>query len=99
MSPGLLVLDEPTSVPDVSVQVQILNLLQDIKAELGPSMLFVIHNLKVVAHVSDGILVMPRGVVVEARPAEQVMRAPAQAYTCALMGFGRQTRAGHSGPP
>lgn len=89
LSPSLLVLDEPTSALDVSVQAQILNLLQDLKAELGLSMLFVTHNLKVVAHVSDSLLVMKQGNVIEAGPTDQVMRAPEQAYTRDLMGFGR----------
>ena len=89
LSPRLLVLDEPTSALDVSVQAQILNLLQDLKADLGLSMLFVTHNLKVVAHISDSLLVMQRGEVVEAGPTEQVMQAPAKAYTRELMGFGR----------
>ncbi len=92
LSPSLLVLDEPTSALDVSVQAQILNLLEDLKAEFGLSMLFVTHNLKVVAHVSDRILVMQKGRVVEAGATEQVMQAPAQAYTRELMGFGRHPR-------
>jgi ABC-type glutathione transport system ATPase component len=89
LSPSLLVLDEPTSALDVSVQAQILNLLEDLKAELGLSMLFVTHNLKVVAHVSDNLMVMQRGTVVEAGPTEQVMLNPTQVYTRELMGFGR----------
>ena len=90
LSPSLLVLDEPTSALDVSVQAQILNLLQDLKAELGLSMLFVTHNLKVVAHVSDSLLGMQRGEVVEAGSTDQVMLAPTQTYTKQLMGFGRR---------
>lgn len=89
LSPRLLVLDEPTSALDVSVQAQILNLLQDLKQDLGLSMLFVTHNLKVVAHISDSLLVMQRGEVVEAGPTNQVMQAPTKAYTRELMGFGR----------
>jgi ABC-type glutathione transport system ATPase component len=90
LSPRLLVLDEPTSALDVSVQAQILNLLMDLKADFGLSMLFVTHNLKVVAHVSDQLLVMQAGRVVEAGATEQLMAAPEQAYTQALMGFGRR---------
>jgi ABC-type glutathione transport system ATPase component len=89
LSPRLLVLDEPTSALDVSVQAQILNLLMDLKADYGLSMLFVTHNLKVVAHISDQLMVMKRGEVVEFGSTAQVMGAPAEDYTRELMGFGR----------
>lgn len=89
LDPRLLVLDEPTSALDVSVQAQILNLLMELKSEFGLSMLFVTHNLKVVAHVSDLLMVMQRGAVVEAGPTERIMADPEQAYTRELMGFGR----------
>ena len=68
LNPRLLVLDEPTSALDVSVQAQILNLLMDLKADFGLSMVFVTHNLKVVAHVSDQLLVMQQGKVDRDRP-------------------------------
>jgi peptide/nickel transport system ATP-binding protein len=87
VSPRLLVLDEPTSALDVSVQAQILNLLMDLKADFGLSMLFVTHNLKVVAHISDLLMVMHQGEVVESGRAESVIADPAQPYTRALMGF------------
>ena len=90
LSPRLLVLDEPTSALDVSVQAQILNLLMDLKAEFGLSMLFVTHNLKVVAHFADQLMVMRQGGVVEAGATERVMSAPEQVYTRELMGFGRR---------
>ncbi len=89
LSPRLLVLDEPTSALDVSVQAQILNLLMDLKAEYGLSILFVTHNLKVVAHISDQIMVMQRGRVVEAGATDRVMSAPEEHYTRELMGFAR----------
>ena len=89
LDPRLLVLDEPTSALDVSVQAQILNLLMELKADFGLSMLFVTHNLKVVAHISDFLMVMQQGRVVEAGPTEGVMAAPEQSYTRVLMGFGR----------
>ena len=82
-------LDEPTSALDVSVQAQILNLLMDLKAEYGLSILFVTHNLKVVAHISDQIMVMQRGRVVEAGATDRVMSAPEEHYTRELMGFAR----------
>ena len=87
LGPRLLVLDEPTSALDVSVQAQILNLLMELKADFGLSMLFVTHNLKVVAHISDLLLVMQHGVVVEAGRTERLMAEPGQAYTRELMGF------------
>ncbi|MFC6448127.1 ABC transporter ATP-binding protein [Shinella zoogloeoides] len=89
LEPGLLILDEPTSALDVSVQAQILNLLSDLKASRGLSMLFVTHNLKVVAHISDTLLVMRRGDVIEFGRTEDVIRAPAEAYTRELLSFGR----------
>ena len=88
LEPRLLVLDEPTSALDVSVQAQILNLLSDLKDRHDLSMLFVTHNLKVVAHVADNLLVMRRGDVVEFGPTEQVVNAPAQPYTRELLSFG-----------
>ena len=86
LSPRLLVLDEPTSALDVSVQAQILNLLMDLKADFGLSMLFVTHNLKVVAHVSDRIMVMRHGQVIEAGPTDLIVSAPTQPYTRDLLG-------------
>jgi ABC-type glutathione transport system ATPase component len=92
LGPKLMILDEPTSALDVSVQAQILNLLDDLKRSLGLSMLFVTHNLKVVAHISDSLLVMRRGDVIEAGSTDEVMAAPKEAYTRELMGFGRSLR-------
>jgi ABC-type glutathione transport system ATPase component len=86
LGPKLLILDEPTSALDVSVQAQILNLLDDLKRSLGLSMLFVTHNLKVVAHISDSLLVMRRGNVIEGGSTDEVMAAPKEAYTRELMG-------------
>lgn len=92
LGPKLMILDEPTSALDVSVQAQILNLLDDLKQSLGLSMLFVTHNLKVVAHISDSLLVMRRGDVIEAGATGAVMAAPKEVYTRELMGFGRTIR-------
>lgn len=89
LQPKLLILDEPTSALDISVQAQILNLLEDLKRELGLSMLFVTHNLKVVRHVSDTLVVMRGGRVIEAGSTEQISTAPAEEYTRQLMGYGR----------
>ncbi|MEI3854660.1 MULTISPECIES: ABC transporter ATP-binding protein [Ensifer] len=92
LEPSLLILDEPTSALDVSVQAQILNLLSDLKESRGLSMLFVTHNLKVVAHVSDTLLVMRRGDVIEFGKTKEVIAAPADPYTRELLSFGRRER-------
>ncbi len=88
LGPRLLILDEPTSALDVSVQAQILNLLADLKAEMGLSMLFVTHNLKVVAHVADRLSVMRRGEIIETGLATDLILAPRESYTRDLLGFG-----------
>ena len=85
LKPELLVLDEPTSALDVSIQAQILNLLVDLRAELGLSYLFVSHNLAVVDYISDRILVMAGGRIVEEAPRELLFRAPVHCYTKSLM--------------
>ncbi len=86
-NPKLLILDEPTSALDVSVQAQILNLLADLRVKFGLTMVFVTHNLKVVRHVSDTLLVMRQGAVIEAGLTEQIVTNPTQDYTRELMGY------------
>lgn len=88
LDPKLLVLDEPTSALDISVQAQILNLLSDLKAESGLSMLFVTHNLKVVAHIADHLVVMRGGEVLEHGKTTDLLLAPQHDYTRQLFGFG-----------
>ena len=83
--PALIVADEPVSALDVSVQAQVVNLMQELQAEFGLTYLFVAHDLSIVYHVSDRIAVMYLGSLVEVGTAEQVYKAPRHPYTKALL--------------
>lgn len=85
LDPDLVVLDEPTAALDVSVQAVVLNLLQELKATLGMSYLFVSHDLNVVRLLCDRVIVMQAGRIVEEGSAEQVLEAPQSAYTKELI--------------
>ncbi|WP_029010785.1 ABC transporter ATP-binding protein [Azospirillum halopraeferens] len=85
LRPDLLLLDEPVSALDVSIQAQVLNLLKDLKETLGLTYLFVSHNLAVVDYMADRILVMCRGRIVEAAPRAALFRRPVHPYTRALL--------------
>jgi oligopeptide/dipeptide ABC transporter ATP-binding protein len=85
LEPRLLILDEPVSALDVSIQSQILNLLVELKSRLDLSYIFISHDLSIVEHVSDRVLVMYLGRIVEEGTATQVLRQPRHPYTEALV--------------
>ena len=85
LEPDLLVADEAVSALDVSVQAQILKLLEEIRALTGIAVLFITHDLRVAAQICDTVVVMQNGHVVEAGLAENVLTAPRQDYTRALI--------------
>ncbi|MGI9524621.1 MAG: ABC transporter ATP-binding protein, partial [Hyphomicrobiaceae bacterium] len=85
LKPDMLICDEPVSALDVSVQAQILNLLWDLRTEMGLTYIFISHNLAVVDYVADRIAVMARGRIVELAPREILFRNPVHPYTRALL--------------
>ena len=86
LKPDAIIADEPTSALDVSVRAQILNLLMDLKKELGLAMVFISHDIQTVRYISDRIVVMNGGLAVEEGTAEQIFDNPKNEYTRLLLG-------------
>jgi oligopeptide/dipeptide ABC transporter ATP-binding protein len=84
-NPALLVADEPTTALDVTIQAQILDLLRDLKREVGMAILLITHNLGIVGDLADNVCVMYAGRIVEQSPAAELLREPRHPYTIALM--------------
>ena len=84
--PSVLIADEPTTALDVTIQAQILDLMEDLQAKLGMALVFITHDLGVVAQIADRVMVMYASQVVEAGPVSEIFAAPRMPYTAGLLG-------------
>jgi ABC-type oligopeptide transport system ATPase subunit len=89
VGPEVLYADEPTSALDVSVQAQVLNLLMDIRAELGLTLVMISHDLAVISRICEEVIVMKDGLIVEAGPMTEILSNPSDPYTAALVDAAR----------
>ncbi|WP_294370906.1 ABC transporter ATP-binding protein [Pseudacidovorax sp.] len=83
--PQLIVCDEPVSALDVSIQAQVIDLIGELQSRLGTALLFISHDINLVRHVADRVVVLDQGRVVEQGPVAEVLTQPAHAYTRSLL--------------
>ena len=91
-NPRLIIADEPTTARDVTIQAQILELMQDLAAQFGTAMIIITHNLGVVARYAHRVIVMYAGKIIETGDAREIYHSPSHPYTMGLACFGAKTR-------
>ncbi len=98
-NPSLLIADEPTTALDVTTQAEILDLIKRLQAEHGMGVMFITHDMGVVAEIADDVLVMYQGKVMESGPVETIFHAPQDAYTQDADRLGAEAGGEGRGPP